>query len=140
MCLHPFWWRNRYPWGEKCKQIYWLLSPLLSSSSLPPTRSSPHLSLSLFLFFYIGSYLLEEVCRALSHCVIFILVKMLDQKWGNHGQIYHLEDPEQNETARLLAQKAEEKNTVKELKYKTYSSKNSLLFIKHNRVIQIVRK
>lgn len=65
---------------------------------------------------------------------------MLDQKWGNHGQIYHLEDPEQNETARLLAQKAEEKNTVKELKYKTYSSKNSLLFIKRNRVIQIVRK
>lgn len=38
---------------------------------------------------------------------------MLDQKWGNHGQIYHLEDSVQNETARLLAQKAEEKNTVK---------------------------
>ena len=86
---------------------------LLSSSSLPATRSSPPLSLSLVLFFYIESYLLQEVCRALSHCVIFILVKMLDQKWGNHGQIYHLEDSVQNETARLLAQKAEEKNTVK---------------------------
>lgn len=65
---------------------------------------------------------------------------MLDQKWRNHGQIYHLEDPVQIETARLLAQKAEEKNTVKELKYKTVSSKASLLSIKHNRVIQIERK
>ena len=46
----------------------------------------------------------------------------------------------QNETARLLAQKAEEKNTVKELKYKTVSSKASLLSIKHYRVIQVARK
>lgn len=142
MCLHPFWWRNRCPWVEKCKQICWLLSPLLSSSSLPTTRSSLHLSLSLYSSSSIlkAIWLLEEVCKTLSHCAIFISVKMLDQKWGNHSQIYHLEGPVQDEIARLLAQKAEEKNTVKVLKYKTFSSKSSLLFIKHNRVIQMAKK
>lgn len=45
----------------------------------------------------------------------------------------------QNEITRPLAQKAEEKNTVKVLKYKALSSKNNVLLIKHIRVIQIAK-
>lgn len=105
MCLYPFWWRNRYSWvGERVIKLTiffsitpFFLSPLHSTPALPHSLalilppSVPHLLL-LFLSLYsspsiLTVFRLEEGSRALSHSAMFILVKILDQKWGDQCQI-----------------------------------------------------